>query len=137
MKPMEGWPHARSVLHAYNYWLLFQPRYDSVIEEVHDFCDFTLAVDYHEAQAKLEADYRAGLPNVGLPPDVVQTIQWMAGTRMFTGEGLQVVPMTEEQFDQLEHWLKAQREWRKPLFYDYVPTAPDHFQYRPNFDLME
>jgi hypothetical protein len=69
--------------------------------------------EYRWWQQRMTDSYRSGEPNAGLPPDVVQAIQWMAGTPQFLSHsGLQIVPVSDEKLAELERWLKIEREWR-------------------------
>jgi hypothetical protein len=122
MKPLTGWPRKGSVLPA----LRFQAPYNltgwqQMVRYVAGFdvpvptkraIENNLELFYRTNQSITDWEYRHGIDNAGLPENVIQAIQWMAGTPQFTSRGLQIVPMTDEQFDELESELEAQRQWR-------------------------
>jgi hypothetical protein len=126
MKPLTGWPRKGSVLPEVRVWgretanfreLMDVWRWrrsggkpaqrpnEYVIERHNDKA-------YKSNQAHLEYLYRTGHWNVDLPAEVRHAIQWMYRVPQFTSSGLQIVPMLEEQLEDLEWWLEMQRRWR-------------------------
>ena len=78
MKPLTNWPRKGSVLSEIK-WddMPGFGRWQSIEQFTELF--------YRVNQDYMTWEYRHGKPNAGLSPDVVQMIQWMSGTRMFTG----------------------------------------------------
>jgi hypothetical protein len=133
VKPLTGWPRKGSVASEIPLPWRFNQQWDSFTRVLRWFAGFgpelptedldnAAELHYHATQLGMEMDYRRGEPNVGLPREVVQTIQWMAGTPQFLDHsGLQIVPVTDEQKDELERYLADQRRWRaEPIAYSFM-----------------
>jgi hypothetical protein len=91
---------------------------------------------YRTEQGWNDWQYRMGIANAGLAPDVVQAIRWMHGTPQFLPvSGLQIVPVTDEQRVELERFLDEQRKWRAEQWWYFLP-AEVHEPYTPDFDTL-
>ena len=146
MKPLTNWPRKGSVLPALNWpprrdcgalssWQT-TVRYMAGLElnaPEQRSLEYDLELFYGANQDYVTWEYRNGFDNAGLREDVVQAIEWMAGTPQFTASGLQIVPMADEQLAELELWLEAHRQWRA----EEIPySTPVEFRHRFNPDII-
>lgn len=146
MKPLTGWPRGKSVLKPVTWpsgrvehWRVMVRYFAGVelaVPEIRAVED-SLELFYRCDQEWKDWQFRNGEPNAGLRQEVVQTIQWMAGTPQFLEHsGLQIVPQTDEQLGELEVYLETHRIWRaEPIAY-YFPITPAT-PYKPNHDLLD